>query len=164
MHIRVEISNENGVEPIAGINEPIITQRITDSFLRMKDGEVGLLGGLSDKEQDNSISGFPGLTDIPVLGYLFGAKTKTKSDDEILVALIPHIVRAPDYTNVGDSGVFAGSEQTVHVHHRTVVTGDDGVDGRVDGKSDGSGNSPKDVPVPPPTPPGPPYTATPPPH
>jgi general secretion pathway protein D len=109
------------------------------------------------------MSGFPGLVNIPVLGYIFGQKTRTHSDDEILVALIPHILRAPDTLNVDNSGVFAGSEQTVRVHHKTVVTGDDGVDGKgLDGVNpDGNSARPTNAPIPNPTAPGPPYTQTP---
>ena len=109
---------ENGSVNIAGISEPIITQRLNEADIRMKDGEASLLGGLSDLEDNNTLSGFPGLTNIPALGYLFGSKTKNKSDDEILIALIPHIVRAPDLTALGQPGVLAGTEQVTRVERK----------------------------------------------
>ncbi len=118
MHLKVEISNQATPVVIAGIQEPVITQRSNEADIRMKDGEVGLLGGLSDQELSTTNSGFPGLTNIPVLGYLFGSKEKTKSDDEILIALIPHIVRGPDYNNGPEGGVYAGSETRIHVMRR----------------------------------------------
>lgn len=118
MQIKVELSNENGQVPIGGIDEPIITQRINEANIRMKDGEVGLLGGLSDVENDTNNSGVPGLTNVPILGYLFGTKGTTKSDDEILIALIPHIIRAPDMSSEGQEGVLAGSERVDRVQRR----------------------------------------------
>jgi len=55
---------------------------------------------------------------VPVLGYVFGSKTKKKTDDQILVALIPHIVRAPDFSSMGEPGVYAGSDRVVRVQRK----------------------------------------------
>lgn len=115
MHIKVEISNTNGSENIGGIDEPIIVQRTNEADIRMKDGEVSILGGLTDLESTLGVSGTPGLVNIPVLGYLFGQKNKTKSDDEILIAIVPHIIRAPDMTDVNSRGIYAGTERVVQV-------------------------------------------------
>ena len=118
MHIKVELSNENGNVIIGGIAEPIITQRVNEAIVRMRDGEVSLMGGLSDNEDSNTNSGFPGLTNVPLLGYVFGTKTKNKTDDEILIALVPHIVRGPDLTTLAESGILAGTEHVVRVARR----------------------------------------------
>jgi general secretion pathway protein D len=115
MHVKVEISNVLNQQNIGGINEPIIGQQVDEADIRMKDGEVSILGGLSDKEQQNVLSGLPGFTNIPVLGYLFGSKQKTITDNQVLIVLIPHIVRAPDITHMADTGVFAGTERVTRV-------------------------------------------------
>jgi general secretion pathway protein D len=81
----------------------------------MRDGEPTILGGLSDNESSNTAAGIPGVLNMPVLGYLFGTKTRTRVDDQILVALIPHIVRAPDLSATGEQGVLAGTERIVRV-------------------------------------------------
>lgn len=119
MHIKVEISNVLQDISIAGIEEPEIGQQVDEADIRMKDGEVSILGGLSDKELSTSLSGLPGFTNIPLLGYLFGTKSKTNTDNEILIALIPHIVRAPDLSNIADEGILAGSESVVKVQRRS---------------------------------------------
>lgn len=130
MQIKVELSNENGQVSIAGISEPIITQRVNEANIRMKDGEVGLLGGLSDREATNNNSGIPGITNIPVLGYLFGTKATTRSDDEILIALIPHIVRAPDTRSEMQEAILAGSENVTRVErHPDGTPAPAGIDG-----------------------------------
>ena len=42
---------------------------------------------------------------IPILGkYLFGGNSKDKSRSELLVAIIPHIVRKPDIDGAGSAG------------------------------------------------------------
>jgi len=118
MHIKVEISNTAGDKNVGGISEPIITQRINDANIRMKEGEVSILGGLTDLENSLSVSGTPGLVNIPVLGYLFGNKVRNKTDDQILIALVPHIIRSPDLSAATDAGVYAGSERIVHVERK----------------------------------------------
>jgi general secretion pathway protein D len=115
----VEISSNPTSVNIAGVSEPVIAQRVNEADIRMRDGEPAILGGLSDVEDSNSNSGVPGITNIPVLGYLFSSKTRSKTDDQILIALIPHIVRAPDLSIIGEEGVLAGSERVVRVQHRT---------------------------------------------
>jgi general secretion pathway protein D len=118
MHIKVEISNHAGDVPIAGINEPIITQRVNEANIRMRNGEVSLMGGLSDVETSDTNAGVPGITNIPVLSYLFGTKTKTRGDDELLIALIPHILRSSDLSASAQQGVLAGTEGVVYVRRK----------------------------------------------
>ncbi len=118
MHIKVEVSNVPTSVLIAGVSEPIISQQVDEADIRMRDGEVSILGGLSDKESSLAISGFPGLTNIPLLGYLFGEKDRKRTDSEILIAMIPHIVRAPDVSTMGQEGILAGTERVVRVERR----------------------------------------------
>lgn len=123
MHIKVEVSNTNGNVTIGGIQEPIIVQRVNEANVRMHDGETSVLGGLSDVEGTNTLSGIPGITNIPALGYLFGTKTKTSTNDQILIALIPHIVRAPDMSVAAEPAVLAGTEQEGRVERQIPVNG-----------------------------------------
>ncbi len=145
MHIKVEISNVLNTETIAGIQEPVIGQQVDDANIRMKDGEVSILGGLSDKELATTLSGVPGFANIPLLGYLFGTKGKTTTDDQILIALIPHILSGPDYTDMGGPGVFAGSESVTRVDRKP-----DGTPISSDGNAPAA--TPSTVPLVPPTP------------
>ncbi len=115
MHIRIEISNNPNNIMIAGISEPIVGQQVDEADVRMKDGEVSILGGLSEKDRANSLAGVPGFTNIPLLGYLFGTKTRTDTDNETLIAIIPHITRAPDYGDPANQGVYAGTERVPRV-------------------------------------------------
>ncbi len=115
MHIRVELSNNLGNVLIAGVEEPTIGQQIDEADIRMKDGEVSILGGLSDREQARSLSGVPGFTNIPLLSYLFGTKVRNDTDNEVLIAVIPHITRAPDLGDQASRGVYAGTESVPRV-------------------------------------------------
>jgi general secretion pathway protein D len=122
MHIKVEISNVTSTETIAGVEQPIIGQRVNEANIRMKDGEVSVLGGLSLVNDQNAVAGIPGVTNLPVLGYLFGTRKKSHENDDILIALIPHIVRAPDLTVIGEHGVVAGTERVIKVLRRPETT------------------------------------------
>ncbi|HZQ51864.1 MAG TPA: hypothetical protein VFB14_06690 [Bryobacteraceae bacterium] len=123
MHIKVEVSNTNGNVTIGGIQEPIIVQRVNEANVRMHDGETSVLGGLSDVEGTNTSTGIPGVTNIPALGYLFGSKTRTNTNDQILIALIPHIVRGPNLSVQAEPAVLAGTEQEGRVERRMPVNG-----------------------------------------
>lgn len=118
MHVKVELSNVLQTQTIAGVEQPIIGKQTDEADIRMKDGEVSVLGGLSDRENSATLSGVPGVTNMPVLGYLLGSKKKSTTDNEILIAIIPHIVRPPDLSAGSGEGVYAGTERVVRVERR----------------------------------------------
>ena len=65
-------------------------------------------------QDTNTLNGIPGLTNIPILGRFFlSSNTKDRSRGELLIALIPHIVRTPDIEALDVRGVAAGTDQTV---------------------------------------------------
>lgn len=115
MHVKVEISNQGTPVNIAGISEPVIGQEIDEADIRMKDGEVSLLAGLSNNTNTFSASGIPGVTNIPLLGYLFSTKTRNITKQDLMIALIPHIVRPPDLSAEAEDAIFAGTEKNPHV-------------------------------------------------
>jgi general secretion pathway protein D len=114
LKLKIEISSESGSTTISGVTEPIISQRTVDQVIRLREGEVNLLGGLLDEEKDKSISGWPGLGEIPFLKYLFSTISTTKIDDEIVFLLIPHVVRGAELTPLNletiDTGTTGGFE------------------------------------------------------
>ena len=91
---KIEVSATNGNSSIGGITEPIITQRSVDHTVRLRDGEANLLGGILQHQTTYSISGTPGLAELPLIKYLFSTQQKEVTDDEIIFLMIPHVVRA----------------------------------------------------------------------
>jgi general secretion pathway protein D len=122
MHVKVELSNVLQTTTIAGVQQPIIGKQTDEADIRMKDGEVSVMGGLSDRESSASVAGVPGVANVPLLGYILGAKTKSNTDNEILIAMIPHIVRPPDLSAGAGEGVFAGTERVVRVQRRQAAS------------------------------------------
>jgi general secretion pathway protein D len=115
MKVKVEISQVSSTVSIGGIDQPVISQRVNEAEIRLRNGEVSMLGGLSNNSDGVTSNGIPGLTNLPVLGYLFGSKGRTKSDDEIVIAIIPHIVRAPDLSALGEDPIQTGTETNFRV-------------------------------------------------
>jgi general secretion pathway protein D len=118
LHVKAEISNTLTPQTIAGVQEPVIAQDVNEANIRLKDGEVSLIGGLTKDSVTNGVSGIPGVTNMPVLGYLFGQRNNDREKDDIVIALIPHIIRTPNMGTPGDDGILAGTERVVRVERR----------------------------------------------
>lgn len=77
-------------------------QRQFASKVAVRSGESLVLGGLIRDNTANGKSGLPGLQDIPLIGYLFGAKTTSVNRTELLVIITPRVVRTElDVRQVG---------------------------------------------------------------
>src|SRR5580658_3900686 len=124
MHVEVEISSVVGNVNLGGIQQPIISQEKVIHDIRMKDGEVNLLGGLKQIQDSTTVSGIPGLSSIPVISWLFSSKTVSKSSQELLIALIPHIVRRPDYTEEEMRGIAVGNATVVKLNYAPHASAD----------------------------------------
>ncbi len=93
LKLKIEVSSENGISNIGGISEPIISQKIIDQVIRLKEGEVNILAGILQKTDTVSVSGTPGLGEIPLVKYLFSTQSHEVATDEVVFMLTPHIVR-----------------------------------------------------------------------
>lgn len=117
MHVEVEISSVLSYVNLGGISQPIISQEKVIHDIRMKDGEVNLLGGLKQIQDNTTLTGIPGLSSIPVIKWLFSSKQVEKSSQELLIALVPHIVRRPDYSEEEMRGVAVGNATVVKLNY-----------------------------------------------
>jgi general secretion pathway protein D len=93
LKMSLEISTVTGSVNIGGFSQPQIGQRHVEHQARLKDGEVNLIAGLLNETETQSMSGYPGLTKLPILKYLFGQDNKEHDTSEVVFAIIPHIVR-----------------------------------------------------------------------
>jgi len=87
------------------------------NFIRLREGEVNILGGLSSSQDSTTFGGIPGLVNIPVLGRLLGSDHNDKIRSELMIALVPHIVRTPGYTAENLRGIYAGTDQVVKINY-----------------------------------------------
>ena len=64
--------------------------------LSVKDGETVAIAGLIRDSDDFSRSGVPFLSEIPVLGGLFGQTSKGSHRSELIILITPHVIRTVD--------------------------------------------------------------------
>ena len=116
MHVVIEVSQVSDYVTIGGISEPEIGQRKVELDLRMRDGEINLIGGLIKEEEDKTTTGIPGLAQIPFLKHLFTADSVTRVENELVITLVPHIVRSPEITDLDLKEVLSGNSANVKVN------------------------------------------------
>ena len=117
MHIEMEISSVRDHVNLGGIDQPIISQQKAIHDVRLKDGQVNLLAGLIQNQDTKTLTGIPGLSSIPIIGKLFSAQQVTKSQSELLIALIPHIVRRPEISDQNLRTIAVGNATVVKLNY-----------------------------------------------
>ncbi|HLI84784.1 MAG TPA: cohesin domain-containing protein, partial [Bryobacteraceae bacterium] len=122
MHVELDISSVAGYVNLGGINQPIIQQNKVVHDLRVREGEVSLLAGLSQSQDTNTVTGIPGLSSIPIIGHLFSGKSVDHTKSDLMIALIPHIVRRPDVEPENLKGIAVGNATTVKLNYAPRTT------------------------------------------
>ena len=117
LKIKIEVSAESGTETISGVTEPIISQRVVDQTIRLREGEASILGGIQNKQEENNWSGIPGLSAIPVLKYIFGSRDRQIQDDDIVFVIVPHIVRSQELDQANLREIDTGSGQSIDLRY-----------------------------------------------
>jgi len=97
MNVNVKIKSINGFETLSGNRYPILTNRSVEHDIRLKEGESSVIGGIISDSDSVAMNGLPGLDKIPLIKYLFGTETKTRTEQEVIIVITPHIVRLPDF-------------------------------------------------------------------
>ena len=115
LKIMMDISNVTSQTNIGGISQPIIGQRKIEHEIRLKEGEVNLLGGMLEDSQTKSLSGIPGLSQIPILHYLFGQTNIEHRENEIVFALIPHIIRGQELSELNQRALEVGTASAIEL-------------------------------------------------
>ncbi|MBI2816472.1 MAG: hypothetical protein HYX72_06005 [Acidobacteria bacterium] len=118
LKVRVEVSQVTSKTNIGGIDQPIIGQRIIDHDIRLREGEINILGGLMQTQLTKSVTGVPGLSQIPLLKYLFSNTSSTLAEDEVLIVLTPHAVRLPEILPLNRRSLDVGTEGDVRLRSR----------------------------------------------
>ncbi|MBH1542683.1 type II secretion system secretin GspD [Stenotrophomonas maltophilia] len=72
---------------------PRISTKKLSTEAAVQSGDTIMLAGLITDSATDGSSGIPGLSRIPVVGALFGQKTRTSRRSEVIVLLTPTIVR-----------------------------------------------------------------------
>ncbi|HEX9760733.1 MAG TPA: cohesin domain-containing protein, partial [Candidatus Acidoferrales bacterium] len=122
MRVLIEVSSVTGRVDIGGIQQPIISQRKIEQDIRLREGEVNVLGGILEESETKSISGWPGLSKIPFFRYFFSGERTESVESEVFIVLTPRIIRLPEITAENMRAVMAGTD-TGQVRVRTEPQG-----------------------------------------
>src|SRR5438874_2942362 len=121
LKLKVEVSAHTNDVSIGGITQPVISQRVIEHDIRLKEGEVSILGGLIQRSDSKTLEGWPGLAKLPLLGYLFSHNKTDHQEDEVLIVLTPRIVRMPEWTKANLRPLYSGSETNVQVKRENEI-------------------------------------------
>jgi general secretion pathway protein D len=96
LDIAQEVSNVNTAASTTisngGITSPTFTQRDVESRVVVQDGQTIGLAGLIQDSVTKSNQGVPFLKDVPVIGALFGQQSNSRTRNELLVLITPHVI------------------------------------------------------------------------
>ena len=95
LDVSQEVSDVNVARTAgSGVASPTISTRKINTSVAVKDGEVLALGGLIRNTESRDKIGFPFLSQIPVIGGIFGRQAKNVDRTELIVILRPRVVRS----------------------------------------------------------------------
>ncbi|HEY6185905.1 MAG TPA: cohesin domain-containing protein [Terriglobales bacterium] len=121
LKIAMDISSVTSTSNIGGISQPVIGQRKIEHEIRLKDGEPSLMGGMFETDDIRSVSGIPGLSQIPLLKYLFSETDIEHRKNEIVFVLVPHIVRGPEYSDLNQSALEIGTGTAIDIRRASAA-------------------------------------------
>jgi type II secretory pathway component GspD/PulD (secretin) len=74
------------------IQLPTIDLRQLNTTVKVRNGQMVIIGGLISKKEELVDSQVPWLGDIPILGYLFKSRAKKVTNSELVVLIQPMII------------------------------------------------------------------------
>jgi general secretion pathway protein D len=117
LKMSLDVSAVTSTTNIGGISQPVIGQRKIEHEIRLRDGEVNLLGGILEDAQTKALTGIPGLAQVPILKYLFSQTNTEHRENEIVFAIIPHIVRSQDLSKLNQEMLDVGTANAIEIRH-----------------------------------------------
>jgi len=105
-----ELSNANALLLDTGLDSvlgegvaqliPSLTKRSAESTVELGDGQTITIAGLISENTRDSVSRFPGLGDVPVLGHLFRSQEFINGETELVILVTPYLAKPVDAKTV----------------------------------------------------------------
>jgi general secretion pathway protein D len=122
VHLQSDVAIKVGLE-VSSLGQQIKTPsgtvayqigtRNANTTLRLRDGETQILAGLLSDEERASGTGLPGLTELPLLGRLFGGRSDSRKKTEIVMSITPRMIRSLQLPDADQSEFWSGSENNL---------------------------------------------------
>jgi general secretion pathway protein D len=106
-YVTLRVAQEvNAATAEVAFDAPVISTRTIQTQLLVKDGHTAVLGGLADRQRDETRAGVPVLSSLPLLGGLFGRQVRHTTETELFVFLSPRVIRTDE--DLDDASDAAG--------------------------------------------------------
>jgi general secretion pathway protein D len=93
LDVKQTVNDIGAQQPPSG--SPIIIKREAETSVVLNDNQTLVLGGLIQTRRSDTRAGIPGLSKIPLLGFLFGKNTEQFSRTELLLLITPRVIGDP---------------------------------------------------------------------
>ena len=119
-YVTLRVAQEvNAATAEVAFDAPVISTRTIETQLLVKDRQTAVLGGLTDRQKEETRAGVPILSSLPLIGGLFGRLVKRTTETELFVFLSPRVIRNDeDLQNASDSV----GERTQHLREEATQT------------------------------------------
>jgi general secretion pathway protein D len=108
--VGLEVSSITNTVVVQGTQAYTIGTRNANTLLRLKDGETQILAGLIQDSDTRNSAGIPGLSQIPIVGRLFGSHNSDREKNEIVLSITPHIIRTQARPDTDNTEFWYGTE------------------------------------------------------
>jgi general secretion pathway protein D len=93
-YVSLEIQQEvSAATTETQFDAPIISTREATTRVLLRDGQTVVIGGLRDEQSDRARRGVPFLSDLPLIGGLFGSDSRRQDATEFYLFLTPRILQ-----------------------------------------------------------------------
>jgi type IV pilus assembly protein PilQ len=82
---------------------PTVANRNITTNVLVESGSTLVMGGFYNNEQIDSEGGIPYLRKIPIIGWLFGSKSRTETRAELMFFITPQIINPKKAGIVGST-------------------------------------------------------------
>jgi type II secretory pathway component GspD/PulD (secretin) len=89
-NLKIEVSNIVELDPQTGV--PRLGSRTASSTVRTADGDVIVIGGLTQRQQETTRRRIPILGDLPLVGPLFRSTAKGSTNSELVILIRPRLL------------------------------------------------------------------------
>jgi general secretion pathway protein D len=94
--VRLEFEFEiQGLGTASLNNVPELTSRSYKGTITAKAGEPTVITGQINEQEAFATTGYPGISKVPVLQQILNNNMKSRTHNQVLIVLTPHVVRRP---------------------------------------------------------------------
>jgi general secretion pathway protein D len=92
LNLAQEVSSPNSTSSL----NPTFGKTLVETTLAVQDGETVAIAGLIRDNKTVGRSGVPLLSEIPIIGHLFGGTTRNSNRTELIILITPHVIQTVD--------------------------------------------------------------------